>query len=104
MGGRKLPTILVLVLVLTLGLTAVRVGLAPAKDRLRPSRGPHHGHGNGRRPPAERTVTAETPVRLFVLTRRDFRDVLDRNPSVERKVLQALARQLVETSSDPTLA
>jgi CRP-like cAMP-binding protein len=38
------------------------------------------------------------------LTRRDFRDVLDRNPSVERKVLQALARRLVETSSDPTLA
>jgi CRP-like cAMP-binding protein len=49
------------------------------------------------------TVTAETPVRLFLLTRRDFRAVLDRNPSVELKVLRALARRLAETSSDPTL-
>jgi hypothetical protein len=30
--------------------------------------------------------------------------VLDKNPSVERKVLRALARRLAETSSDPTLA
>jgi CRP/FNR family cyclic AMP-dependent transcriptional regulator len=54
--------------------------------------------------PRTATVTAETPVRLFVLTRRDFRDVLAKNPNVERKVLRALARRLVETSSDPTLA
>ena len=50
------------------------------------------------------TVTAETPVRLFVLTRREFDTVLDQNPKVERKVLRALARRLAETSSDPTLA
>ncbi len=50
------------------------------------------------------TVTAESPVRLFVLTRNDFRHLLDENPGVERKVLRALARRLVETSSDPTLA
>ncbi len=42
--------------------------------------------------------------RLFVLTSREFHAVLDRNPKVERKVLRALARRLVETSSDPTLA
>ena len=54
--------------------------------------------------PRTATVTAETPVRLFVLTRRDFRGVLDKNPNVERKVLRALARRLAETSSDPTLA
>ena len=54
--------------------------------------------------PRMATVTAETPVRLLVLTRRNFRAVLDRNPSVERKVLRALARRLAETSSDPTLA
>jgi len=54
--------------------------------------------------PRNATVTAETPVRLFVLTRRDFRGVLDENPNVERKVLRALARRLAETSSDPTLA
>jgi CRP/FNR family transcriptional regulator, cyclic AMP receptor protein len=54
--------------------------------------------------PRNATVTAETPVRLFALTGRDFRGVLDKNPSVERKVLRALARRLAETSSDPTLA
>jgi CRP-like cAMP-binding protein len=54
--------------------------------------------------PRTATATAETPVRLFVLTARDFRVVLDANPSVERKVLRALARRLAETSSDPTLA
>jgi CRP/FNR family cyclic AMP-dependent transcriptional regulator len=54
--------------------------------------------------PRTATVTAETPVRLFVLTGRDFRGVLDKNPNVERKVLRALARRLAETSSDPTLA
>jgi CRP/FNR family cyclic AMP-dependent transcriptional regulator len=54
--------------------------------------------------PRTATVTAETPVRLFVLTRKDFRDLLDQAPAVERKVLRALARRLAETSSDPTLA
>jgi CRP-like cAMP-binding protein len=50
------------------------------------------------------TVTAKTPLRLFVLTRRDFRRLVNENPSVERKVLQALARRVVELSADPTLA
>ena len=54
--------------------------------------------------PRTATVTAETPVRLFVLTRREFDSLLDQNPKVERKVLRALARRLAETSSDPTLA
>jgi CRP/FNR family cyclic AMP-dependent transcriptional regulator len=54
--------------------------------------------------PRTATVTAETPVRVFVLTRKDFRHLLDENPGVERKVLRALARRLVEASSDPTLA
>jgi CRP-like cAMP-binding protein len=54
--------------------------------------------------PRTATVTVETPVRLFVLTRREFDAVLDRNPKVERKVLRALARRLAETSSDPKLA
>ena len=53
--------------------------------------------------PRTATVTTETPVRLFVLTRKDFRHLLDENPSVERKVLRALARRLAETSSDPAL-
>jgi len=54
--------------------------------------------------PRTATVTAETPVRLFVLTTREFDAVLDRNPKVERKVLRTLARRLAATSSDPVLA
>ena len=54
--------------------------------------------------PRTATVTAKTPVRFFVLTRKDFRHLLDENRNVERKVLRALARRLAEISSDPTLA
>jgi CRP/FNR family transcriptional regulator, cyclic AMP receptor protein len=54
--------------------------------------------------PRTATVIAETPVRLFVLTRKDFRHLLDENPRVERKVMRTLARRLAETSTDPTLA
>jgi CRP/FNR family transcriptional regulator, cyclic AMP receptor protein len=54
--------------------------------------------------PRTATVTAETPVRLFVLTRKDFRHLVDVNPGVERKVMRALARRLAEMSNDPTLA
>ena len=54
--------------------------------------------------PRMATVTAKTPLRIFVLTRTDFRHLLGENPSVEQKVLRALARRVVELSSDPTLA
>ncbi|HZC14728.1 MAG TPA: cyclic nucleotide-binding domain-containing protein [Thermoleophilaceae bacterium] len=54
--------------------------------------------------PRTATVIAKTPVRFFVLTPRDFRRVVDENPSVERKVLRALARRVLELSRDPTLA
>jgi CRP/FNR family cyclic AMP-dependent transcriptional regulator len=54
--------------------------------------------------PRMATVTAKTPLRLFVLTRKDFRHLVEENPSVERKVLRALARRVVELSRDPTLA
>jgi CRP-like cAMP-binding protein len=50
------------------------------------------------------TVTAKTPLRLFVLARQDFRHLVDENRSVERKVMQALARRVVELSADPTVA
>jgi CRP/FNR family transcriptional regulator, cyclic AMP receptor protein len=50
------------------------------------------------------TVTAKTPLRLFVLTRKDFRRLVNENPSVERKVLRGLARRVLELSRDPTLA
>jgi len=50
------------------------------------------------------TVTAQTPLRFFVLTRRDFQQLLRDNPGVELKILQALARRLLQVSDDPTLA
>jgi CRP-like cAMP-binding protein len=54
--------------------------------------------------PRMATVTAQTPLRFFVLTRQGFRHMIRDNPEIERKVLQALARRLVEVSNDPTLA
>ena len=54
--------------------------------------------------PRTATVTTKTPVRLFVLTRQDFRLLVDENRSVEQKVMRALARRVVELSSDPTVA
>jgi CRP/FNR family transcriptional regulator, cyclic AMP receptor protein len=54
--------------------------------------------------PRTATVTAETSVRMFVLTRREFHAVLDQNPTVERKVLRALALRLAKSSSNPALA
>jgi ATP-binding cassette, subfamily B, bacterial len=51
------------------------------------------------------TVTATTPLRFFVLTRQSFWGMIERMPEVERKVLRALAKRVLATSSDdPTLA
>ncbi|MCZ7588284.1 MAG: cyclic nucleotide-binding domain-containing protein [Gaiella sp.] len=49
------------------------------------------------------TVTATTTLRCFILTGRDFRQVLDENRPVERKVMQALAERVLSTAADPTL-
>jgi len=40
------------------------------------------------------TVTATTPLRCFILTQGDFRRVLEENPSVQLKVMKALAERL----------
>jgi CRP/FNR family transcriptional regulator, cyclic AMP receptor protein len=53
--------------------------------------------------PRMATVTATTPLRFFVLRRQDFHKVLETSPTVERKVLRALARRVVELSGDPTV-
>ena len=50
------------------------------------------------------TVTAKTPLHVMVLTRQDFRRLVDDNPTVERMVMHALARRVVELSQDPTVA
>jgi CRP-like cAMP-binding protein len=53
--------------------------------------------------PRTATVTAIAPLRFFVLTRRSFWSLLERQPEVERKVLRALAKRVIATSDDPTL-
>jgi CRP/FNR family cyclic AMP-dependent transcriptional regulator len=53
--------------------------------------------------PRTATVTAKTPLRFFVLTRRPFLRVLDEQPAIERKVMRALAKRLVSVSDAPDL-
>jgi CRP/FNR family transcriptional regulator, cyclic AMP receptor protein len=48
------------------------------------------------------TVTTQTPVRCFVVTRQAFKSVLDTDPSIERKVLRTLARRVLRLSGDLT--
>ena len=50
------------------------------------------------------TVTAKTPLRVFVLTSKDFHHLLEENPKVERKVLRALARRVAALAEDPAAA
>jgi CRP-like cAMP-binding protein len=49
--------------------------------------------------PRTATVTAKTPLRFFVLTRQDFLRLLDEEPSVERKVLRAVARRALASAA-----
>ena len=44
--------------------------------------------------PRTATVTATEPVRTLVLTQRDFRTLLRREPEIQAKVLEALAERL----------
>ena len=44
--------------------------------------------------PRTATVTTKTPVRLLVLTKRDFQRLLRKQPTIGRKVLEALAARL----------
>jgi CRP-like cAMP-binding protein len=44
------------------------------------------------------TVTAKTPLRVFVLTRQSFWGLIDHHPQVERKILTTLARRLLRDS------
>jgi CRP/FNR family cyclic AMP-dependent transcriptional regulator len=53
--------------------------------------------------PRTATVTASTALRFFVLGGESFRQLLDEAPSVERKVLRALARRILALSRDPAL-
>ena len=44
--------------------------------------------------PRSATVTATSPVRVLVITARDFRRLLEHSPEIQRKVLLALAERL----------
>ena len=44
--------------------------------------------------PRTATVTATSPVRALVITDRSFRRLLDEQPEIQRKVLQALSERL----------
>jgi CRP/FNR family cyclic AMP-dependent transcriptional regulator len=46
--------------------------------------------------PRTATVRTTTPTEALVLTRRDFRTLMKRMPSIQLKVLDALARRLPE--------
>ncbi len=48
--------------------------------------------------PRTATVTAATPLRLFVLTRQSFWALVDRHPEVERRILRALAKRVLHDS------
>jgi CRP/FNR family transcriptional regulator, cyclic AMP receptor protein len=48
--------------------------------------------------PRTATVTAQTPLRFFVLTRQAFRSLLAHQPEIEEKVLAALEERVRPTS------
>ena len=47
------------------------------------------------------SVTATTPLRFFVVSDHTFNSVIQTDPSIERNVLRALARRVVQPSGDP---
>lgn len=49
------------------------------------------------------TVTAVTPLRFFVISDVAFKSVLHTDPTIEHKLLRALARRVLSTSGDPTV-
>jgi CRP/FNR family transcriptional regulator, cyclic AMP receptor protein len=48
------------------------------------------------------SVIAATPLRFFVISDQAFNSVVDTDPTIERKLLQALARRVLPESGDPT--
>lgn len=53
--------------------------------------------------PRTATVTAETPVRFFVLTSRAFRNLVKDHPNVELEVLRTLVKRVLSLSDEDSL-
>jgi CRP/FNR family cyclic AMP-dependent transcriptional regulator len=52
--------------------------------------------------PRTATVTATSPVRVLVVTDRDFRTLLEDSPQIQLKVLEALAERLAQLETRET--
>jgi CRP/FNR family cyclic AMP-dependent transcriptional regulator len=50
------------------------------------------------------TVTASTPLRLFVVSRQAFDSVVEADPAIERKLLRTVVRRLASDAGDPTVS
>jgi CRP-like cAMP-binding protein len=52
--------------------------------------------------PRTASVTATSPVRVLVVTDRDFRTLLEQTPQIQLKVLEALAERLAQLQAGET--
>ncbi len=52
--------------------------------------------------PRSATITADTPMMLYVLDSRSFSTLIDRHPAVARKILRGLAGRLRKAEKAPT--
>jgi len=48
------------------------------------------------------TVTAAAPLKVLVFSKRAFKAVLETDPEIERKLLNAVARRVLDISGDLT--
>ena len=49
--------------------------------------------------PRTATVRATTPVRVLVITSREFRKLLEKHPEIQRKVLLSMAERLADSNA-----
>jgi CRP-like cAMP-binding protein len=52
--------------------------------------------------PRSATITADSPMKLYVLDSRSFSTLIDRHPAVARKILRGLAGRLRKAEKAPT--
>jgi CRP-like cAMP-binding protein len=52
--------------------------------------------------PRSATITADSPMKLYVLDARSFSTLIDRHPAVARKILRGLAGRLRKAEKAPT--